>query len=777
MRKVGHMTTADISDTELRELFGSLDTDDSGDVGLDELTAFLWGTFKLEEREEPQPVARAARSPKARSPRRKAQKAAAAAAAQKAALAREPVEEGRVSAWRQGERKLVESHDEYDGQLLQQQATRWQAEAETEAAAAAAAAAANASGATAAAQDGQRTELVDDLVSNFAKAHGSTIAWANHYDGLQASEPEPERKWERARLRHRSDSSDDSVDGNVARPSMDIGKWLAEIGADPEVEDALMAAEIDTLGELAVVVSSVDDLTKYLPAGEVLRLGWLEVCRIKRSLLDGGGGSSSGDGGGGGGSSSDEAAVPSPSEAVPPATQRGAPTRLAIVARSPRSANSPRKIARAPRRRVEGSSQQQQQQQQRQPSEQLNPRSLAIKVVCPATARAGETLLVTTPDGQHQLEVVVPDEVAPGESFHAAVPADLTAAQRSPERQQARESKTQQHQSPRGGPMAVAGASSPGGGSSTRLQRRQLEQEAEAVKAASNGAAAAGVSTEMATMRKKLSSLSYGVGGEDPVRLFRHFDRDNSGTLDFGEFRSAVRKGAHVTVAMISDGELRKLFYAVDADDGGDVSLEELTDFIWGPSSAERIMGMQQQQQQADMGSSGDREKQRRRRQQKKLGFASPDAGFLKTTPSFERKLQAKASKQSTRGPGSGGNSKAVDGMPRFNLAALHVSADETPGVGSYDLIRADRGSIEARAQAAKKVGRRRATSKPISPRTSTIHPPSENDHALRELRSGRSHWVGSTAGEGAGGPVGLGHTEGLAGKKHIVTGRCTFNA
>ena len=254
-------------------------------------------------------------------------------------------------------------------------------------------------------------------------------------------------------------------------------------------------------------------------------------------------------------------------------------------------------------------------------------------------------------------------------------------------------------------------------------------------------------------IRKKLSALSYGAGGEDPAKLFRHFDRDNSGNLDFGEFRSAIRKGAHITVAKMSDADLRKVFYAVDADDGGDVSLDELTEFIWGSGSTKQMRQAKRNQQ-------------KHRSKQRKLSSASPDAGFLKTTPSFERKVQSRESKPQ--------GEKVVDGMPRFNLAALHVSADDTPGVGAYDLVRADTGSIAARAHAAKVAGQRRASSKPTSPRTPTIRPPSENEDALRRLRSGRCP---IHAGEGAGGPVALGHTSGLAGKKHIITGRCTFNA
>ena len=51
---------------------------------------------------------------------------------------------------------------------------------------------------------------------------------------------------------------------------------------------------------------------------------------------------------------------------------------------------------------------------------------------------------------------------------------------------------------------------------------------------------------------------------------------------DFGEFTAAVRKGGKMTGAMISDSELRTLFDATDEDGSGDVSIEELTSFVWG---------------------------------------------------------------------------------------------------------------------------------------------------------------------------------------------------
>jgi len=65
-------------------------------------------------------------------------------------------------------------------------------------------------------------------------------------------------------------------------------------------------------------------------------------------------------------------------------------------------------------------------------------------------------------------------------------------------------------------------------------------------------------------------------------KLLRTDDRDNTGELDYEEFRRAVRKGGKVTTWELPDIQLRKLFATVDADGGGSVSIEELKDFVWG---------------------------------------------------------------------------------------------------------------------------------------------------------------------------------------------------
>ena len=42
------MTSADITDAELRRLFNTVDNDNSGDVSIDELASFVWGVDEVD---------------------------------------------------------------------------------------------------------------------------------------------------------------------------------------------------------------------------------------------------------------------------------------------------------------------------------------------------------------------------------------------------------------------------------------------------------------------------------------------------------------------------------------------------------------------------------------------------------------------------------------------------------------------------------------------------------------------------------------------------------
>ena len=71
-------------------------------------------------------------------------------------------------------------------------------------------------------------------------------------------------------------------------------------------------------------------------------------------------------------------------------------------------------------------------------------------------------------------------------------------------------------------------------------------------------------SRKFAKLRSKFKACSYSLGGQDWEKLFRHYDRDNSGELDFDEFRRAVRRDVKVTPQMMPDIELREMFDHVD---------------------------------------------------------------------------------------------------------------------------------------------------------------------------------------------------------------------
>jgi hypothetical protein len=76
-------------------------------------------------------------------------------------------------------------------------------------------------------------------------------------------------------------------------------------------------------------------------------------------------------------------------------------------------------------------------------------------------------------------------------------------------------------------------------------------------------------------LRQKFQAASYSIGGIDLDKLFRHYDRDNSGELDFEEFRQAVRKDVKMKSSDVTDVELREVFDHVDSDKGGTIGLSE----------------------------------------------------------------------------------------------------------------------------------------------------------------------------------------------------------
>lgn len=86
---------------------------------------------------------------------------------------------------------------------------------------------------------------------------------------------------------------------------------------------------------------------------------------------------------------------------------------------------------------------------------------------------------------------------------------------------------------------------------------------------------------DLALLRRKFVTMSFSNGKRDFARLFKHYDRNNSGKLDFEEFRHAVRADGKLTKEALADKDLKRLFNAMDDGNGdGEIDLDEFVRWI-----------------------------------------------------------------------------------------------------------------------------------------------------------------------------------------------------
>ena len=87
-------------------------------------------------------------------------------------------------------------------------------------------------------------------------------------------------------------------------------------------------------------------------------------------------------------------------------------------------------------------------------------------------------------------------------------------------------------------------------------------------------------STRESKIRSKLRAAAYAQGGIDWEKLFHHYDRDNKGTLDYVEFRSAVRRDGKMNATTLHDKDVQFIFHSVDYDGSGEIDLQEFTAWL-----------------------------------------------------------------------------------------------------------------------------------------------------------------------------------------------------
>eukprot|EP01043_Picozoa_sp_COSAG02_P042732 COSAG02_NODE_3655_length_6410_cov_3.941531_2_plen_1669_part_00 len=92
--------------------------------------------------------------------------------------------------------------------------------------------------------------------------------------------------------------------------------------------------------------------------------------------------------------------------------------------------------------------------------------------------------------------------------------------------------------------------------------------------------------TRVKALKRRLRSAAYSGGKLDLHKLFRHYDRDNSGEIEFKEFALAVRRDAKLKLTEVSEVELREIFEHIDADNSGSISVDEFVQLL-DPGSAD----------------------------------------------------------------------------------------------------------------------------------------------------------------------------------------------
>ena len=75
-------------------------------------------------------------------------------------------------------------------------------------------------------------------------------------------------------------------------------------------------------------------------------------------------------------------------------------------------------------------------------------------------------------------------------------------------------------------------------------------------------------------------AAAYRGGGHDIMKLFRAYDKDGSGSLEFDEMRLVLRKDMKLPAAVLSDAVIERIFALLDTDGGGEVGMDELRDFL-----------------------------------------------------------------------------------------------------------------------------------------------------------------------------------------------------
>ena len=78
----------------------------------------------------------------------------------------------------------------------------------------------------------------------------------------------------------------------------------------------------------------------------------------------------------------------------------------------------------------------------------------------------------------------------------------------------------------------------------------------------------------------KLKAAAYTQDGVNWEKLFKYYDKDNSGEIGFDEFKRLLRKDAKISASILSDADVRTVFDTVDADSSGEMDYHEFERWV-----------------------------------------------------------------------------------------------------------------------------------------------------------------------------------------------------
>jgi len=84
----------------------------------------------------------------------------------------------------------------------------------------------------------------------------------------------------------------------------------------------------------------------------------------------------------------------------------------------------------------------------------------------------------------------------------------------------------------------------------------------------------------MNKIKNNLRNAAFYMFRFDWDRLFNHYDRDNSGTIQFEEFRQLIRRDGKICHKTLSDDMLREIYMLVDEGGDGTIEITELIEWL-----------------------------------------------------------------------------------------------------------------------------------------------------------------------------------------------------